>query len=421
MRFSTSIATIVVALAGIVMALAWRSGSDAAGAPQAAERPPPAAPAWLPVDGLRTEHPSPAFLPRLPQIGLVAPDSPFAGRDERDLVEHVYSRFSRYTETADGDRVEIALGDFRTIYHPELDSVPLYPDLATLDTDWRLATTPHVFQGPDGAAPVRYRAEWQPAENLAERADTAALLGLSVAEVTRLARRLAGDRSRTLAVTSYRVSAGFDGRSETYRAAFRWFLDADGELHLSIVDAVLHGLALALAETAPPAGTGRPAEIDRPPHEPDRGAAACVAQRRTLPATERTNGDDRGHLFGEHRSTFATQAECSCDGGCASLCESRVVTVRCEDVGRLDEAAVVHRTQGRAATQAVRAPHGDREPAKCLAALDCYTERCFAAECGSFTVTSHDAAPGVRFALSIDLVGSDRVSQRYSCGACAAR
>lgn len=403
----------IFAVAAAAIALWWSARTDPPAPPCSAQRPPPAPAAPGSATGS-----TPAL-----RFARAGGQGELPAIDRERIVRHAYERFRRYTGAEPAERVEIALDDFRDVEPADLDSVALYPDLATLGSDWALVATPHVTQRDDGRTHVRYHAEWQPAENLARRAGTAAFLGKSAAEVLRLGdRRLAGDRSRTLALTSYRVTASFGGQSEIYRAAFRWFLDRDDVLHFSIVDGVLHGLALALAETAPPSDGDRPPEVDLPSRQADRGAPACVERRSPLPVSKpAAQQDQKEHELGEHRSLFAMQAECSCDGECVSVCEARVVTARCEDVGRVEEPWMVHRVQGRAAAQTIRATRGDQHPADCLAAFDCYVERCFAAECGEVAIHPQPTAPGARFALSADLVTSYRSAHETSCGPCERR
>lgn len=350
-------------------------------------------------------------------------DAPRRDRDGQRLVRDVYDRFRRYTETAAGDRVEISLAEFRTVDRSALDSVALYPDLATLGSDWALVATPSVLQGTDGQATVRYHAEWLPAENLAERPDTAAFLGRTVAEMTALlANRLHVDRARTLAITSYRVTVSFDGHEETYRAAVRWFHGADGRLRLSIIDVVVHGLALARAEVVPPARRVELApEAATALFRRTEGTApsACVARHWPTvvarPANDNAGDDD--HLSGDHRALFAASFDCSCDTACVSRCEAHVDTARCEDVGLLDEPGTVHRIQGRTAVEATAVARGEQEGARCVAALDCYAERCLGAECSEVTIDSPET-PFAEPLLTVSLVGSHRTSESHLCARC---
>jgi hypothetical protein len=419
----TLIAAISAAVAGAAVVLVLVPRGESAGAAAG----PPASRGEHRSDEHRSEHPGRAFLPALAGSEAAAVSgSPIARHDERQVVRHVYDRFSHYTETPTGERVELALDDFRTVYRSGLDSVALYPDLATLGTDWKLVATPHVSQRPDDRARVRYQVEWLPADDLVERADTAVFLGKPADEMTALAaRRLGDDRARTLAITSYRVTATFDGQSETYRAAFRWFPGEDGAMRFAILDAVVHGLSLAVVETVPAAGRGDGDAETAPPAAappPDAAAPACVP--RTWPsvaAEPKRLDDERDHLSGDHGALFAVAVVCSCDAACVSHCEPRVTTARCEEAGRLAEPGVVHRVQGRAAAQTVSAARGDQEAAKCLAALDCYVERCVGIECGAVDVGSRAAEPGLGFSLSIDLVASMRAENDFSCGRCAMR
>lgn len=404
-----------VILAFAALAIALLAGSRIVGTNEST------APAPLADFPLRSTHRFGAFLPGLAAIGAFEPAPRLAATDQTQLVRRVYDSYSRRSEGADGERATFTLGGFRTVYRPRLASVAFYPDLATLGTDWELATVLRLSgRLEDGAPDTWFEPEWRRVENRAEGSG-AALLGRSARDIVDLGAKRFPERRRVVALTSYRVRAAFRGQAVTYRAAARWLLDEAGELAFSIADNVVPEIGLAVGDGAAPESFVAHALAERraAPPSAQPAAEACVEEVSPMRTERRPRHPKSQSGFSSTPSVeafFSSHFRCSCDTACASRCEARIDPEDC----RIDRVAGDSGGELRAiataeALDAVSSA-GDREPAHCGVGLRCILVDCPDGTCGE--VVTRVGAGDLRLTTTAAVAGEGSSSLIHGCGHC---
>jgi hypothetical protein len=175
---------------------------------------------------------------------------------EASLVQMAYAALAEAIESS-GHLVEFTLGDFRTYYRKDFERL-LVRELITLDFPFRLEIKQTEVSAVDGAIVGRaFTPRWVErftAEDLDEMRefmdhyrDFTVADGLELPEADETHQRM-------IAVTSYEVTVRFEGRSHTYRAAFKWIPGPPGEVTFVAEDHVTDGVDRALVvngEVAP--------------------------------------------------------------------------------------------------------------------------------------------------------------------------
>lgn len=407
--------TVILASAALAVALLAESrivGTDEATALAALAGAPP-----------RSTHRVGVFLPGLAASASFEPSPRLAVTDHAQLVRLVYDSYSRRSEGADGERATFTLGGFRTVYRPRLASVAFYPDLATLGTDWELATVVRLSGSlAGGALDTWFEPEWRRVENRAEGSG-ADLLGKSAREVLALGAKRFPERSRVVALTSYRVRAAFRGQAVTYRAAARWLLDDEGGVAFSIADNVVPEVGLAVGDGAEPESFVARAMarngVVPPSLEPV--AAACVEEVSPMFTERRPHRPQGSSGFSSTPSVeafFSGHFHCSCDTDCASQCEARIDPEDCRIDRLAGDSGVELRAIATAEALDAVGPAGDREPARCGVGLRCILVDCPDGTCGE-VVTRMEAGPlDLRLTTTAAVAGDALSSLSHGCGRC---
>jgi hypothetical protein len=149
--------------------------------------------------------------------------------------------------------VSFSLRDFRTYYRRDFGSL-LVGNVVTLDAPRRLEVRRTEVVGVDGASVGRaYTPRWHEQRTVDDLAELRAFMGhyreFTVAQA--LAHPDATDEMRRiLAVTSYEVTAEFEGERQTYRAAFKWIPTAGDGVSFIVEDHVTDGVDRSLLESA---------------------------------------------------------------------------------------------------------------------------------------------------------------------------
>jgi hypothetical protein len=175
---------------------------------------------------------------------------------EASLIQMAYAALAEAIESS-GHIVAFTLGDFRTYYRKDFERL-LVRELITLDLPFRLEVKETEVTAIDGSVVGRaFTPRWVErftVENLDEMRefmdhyrDFTVADGLKRPEADETHQRM-------IAVTSYEVTVRFEGRSYTYRAAFKWIPGPPGEVTFVAEDHVTGGVDRALVvngEVAP--------------------------------------------------------------------------------------------------------------------------------------------------------------------------
>lgn len=441
-RRSLVVAVVVVALSTLGPAFASSAleesrEANAPGTPLAREapsdeRPPPQASAPLAaapgpqaasplVDiPLRSRYPSRVFLPGLPEVGMYPPGSGLEHQDETHLIQHLYQTYSLYSERQDGERVELELTGFRTIYRPQFARTVYYPDLMTLGTDWEIRTVVRRLRHDGGEATAWYDAEWVPVENRAKNPRTSRLLGMSALDILTLGADKYPIRRRTVAITSYRVHVAYMGRTHDYKAVGRWQIDEEGNLQLAVVDNVVPEVGLAVGEKVLPRHGLLAPEKDLPFESVAAPlvSPSCIAQTfPTFHSPQQTRHNALDHLSGRHEAVYIGAFDCSCSSTCTSACEASAFVEACQDHGALIAALGEHRA--RAASDGIGGSQaeGQNVGATCTGGMGCVVVDCPDGAC-TVTVTASVGVISFSFSTDAPILLSANLSQNHTCGRC---
>ncbi|HEX2162706.1 MAG TPA: hypothetical protein VHM02_02035 [Thermoanaerobaculia bacterium] len=352
-------------------------------------------------------------------MGLAPPGSSLADVDETQLVQLVYDAYSRYSERPDGERVELELDGFRTVYRQHFDDVAHYPDLMTLGTEWEIRTTIRR-SGVNGEETVWYDAEWVPIESREVRMPH--LLGQSVLEILALGVEHVPSQRRIVAITSYRVRASYLGRSKEYRASVRWHIDEKQDLQLTVVDNVVPEVGLAVAETTHPTAGAEP---PGPALPFDRVAAASTAATcldQTWPthySTQKADHNPFEHLSGRHEAVYIGEFTCSCDSSCTSECTADFLASACQDYGTLAGGPdLEHRTHREVRTNDGISFSGQSVAPQCASGLGCFVQSCHGGACGSISVQVSIGVASITFSTSAPTILRASFDANATCGLC---
>jgi hypothetical protein len=199
---------------------------------------------------MRLQHEGGGFL-----LGAEEEVSLFPGYPE---LESRYSEesFIRMAYLALEDGIErsgaltsFKLEDFRTHYRRDFERV-LIRDLMTLDLPFRLDVRQTEVTGVDGAVVgIAFTPRWVERFSVEELDEVKAFMDhyreVTIAESLRHP-EANEDHRKMIAVTSYQVTVEFEGRTLTYRAAFKWMPGAVGEATFVAEDHVTDGVDRAL-------------------------------------------------------------------------------------------------------------------------------------------------------------------------------
>ena len=175
---------------------------------------------------------------------------------EASLIQMAYAALAEAIESS-GHVVAFTLGDFRTYYRKDFEKL-LVRELITLDFPFRLEVKQTEVTAVDGSVVGRsFTPRWverfdiEDLDEMKEFKDH--YRDFTVGDGLRLPEADEAHQ-RMIAVTSYEVTVGFEGRSYTYRAAFKWILGRPGEVTFVAEDHVTDGVDRALVvsgEVAP--------------------------------------------------------------------------------------------------------------------------------------------------------------------------
>lgn len=340
--------------------------------------------------------------------------APTAG-ERQAAIRRVYQAYAERSAAAEGRPVEVAIDDFRTVDAGDFDEVAFFPDLATLTSDWELATVIdiRVELGEPGRE-IRFRPEWR----LVEDPPPEALLGRPAREM--FEGRTFGERKRVERLTSYRVEVSYDGLARTYRAAAMWLHEADGTLAFEIADNVMPEVGLAVDDGRGPGSLLADRFVAEPRLAQTEVAGQCTPER-----TVRRFGqpgfvaDAMSPPRSDRRPAFVGVYACSCAADCAARCEAtteatydgcRAVPTKREDGRRQRALAVTYSVDD-------STPPGLR--ATCSAHLNCELLDCPNGVCGHLMVRVEPTAGGLRLDTAGGTGGGDGFGRIYRCGECS--
>ena len=386
-----------------------------------AARPPAAADSLLLDIPLRTRFPSRVFLPGLPEVGLAPPGSSLADTDETQLVQLVYDTYSRYSERADGERVEFELDRFRTVYRPQFGRVAHYPDLMTLHPEWEIETTVREHRLNGEVLGTWFDAEWLPGRSGADEAAVEReLVGRSVLEILALGVDQQPERRRTIAITSYRVRVSYLGRTETYRAAVRWRLDENQALQFSVTDNLVPEVAFAMAEQVPPLRGERPRAAV--PFEAITGAStspSCLSKTwQPVYSTQEARYNSAEHVSGRHEAVFIGKYVCRCDDSCNQWCDPGHHVDACQDYGTLSHHMLRHETAKKSPIDSGTSGQGHQTAARCASGFGCFVQSCHDGACGSMSVTVSAGFLSFSFSTDRPTVLEASLTNNHTCPLC---
>jgi hypothetical protein len=313
-------------------------------------------------------------------------------RGFESIVKGAYRQLELYTAAA-GTPVTVKLGDFRTVYRPELDAVR-YFDLVTAPGDYRLEVIKHnSLDRVGGRRTTRYQAAWASGE---VSPDGDRFATATVAELGDVFVQEGIELGRLRAATSYRVILQLAGETRRYRAAILWSSDVRGREwrnhSFMFLDPIVSSLTSALTEVVP-AG-GEPLPSDGPGEgftTAAYGSYACYTAQSTLSPPLQTIESSNRHNTGKHWGVLSAEFRCSCSSDCTSTCEVvRYPALGCTETGSTTQGYHVLNTS---VTQesAIKADAIGAQGATCKAAFICGAKQC------SF--------PGCAFNVSVSING----------------
>lgn len=351
--------------------------------------------------------------------GAAAEPGVAAGRaltagERQAAIRRVYQAYAERSAAAEGGPVEVAIDDFRTVDAQDFDEVAFFPDLATLTTDWELATVIDIrIEVGEPGREIRFRPEWR----LVEDPPPEALLGRPAREM--FEGRTFDERKLVERLTSYRVEVSFDGLTRTYRAAAMWLHAADGTLAFEIADNVMPEVGLAVDDGRAPGSLLADQFVADPRLKPKEVAGQCTPERTVQRFGQPGFVADAVSPPRSDGPAFVGVYACSCAADCSARCEAtteatydgcRAVPTKREDGRRQRALAVTHSVDQ-------STPPG--LPATCSAHLKCEILDCPNGVCGHLMVRVEATAGGLRLDMAGGTGGGNGIGGSLRCRECS--
>ncbi len=264
------------------------------------------------------------------------------GDDEAKLITDIrsaYAKMARYATPS----ARFELTEFQTIGAESFRSHSLV-DLIDLSAGRVIQSNSKSHaNGPDFPATVLYHSRWATVRpSWLNEPGGDAVNEMTFDDAIMLAGHYDPVFYGAVGLTTYSVRATVGSESRIYRGGFLWtepFPDANGKLPTSlsliVLDPVLLGLGLVLAETDVPGG----------PLARTLPESPCVCTPSDDDTTKDGSFEDGlYHNTGKHFLETEYLATCESDSACRAIVDWEEITAKCEDEGDPEGWGTVHRT-----------------------------------------------------------------------------
>lgn len=336
-----------------------------------------------------------------------------SGRDiapeQRQLVvKEAYASLARLT-AAGGEAIGFKLESFRTVEPSEFASV-LWLDLVSMPGGDMLDVGREEKQFNGRTDAVIYRPQWSlDGEDFLTTPEGLSLYGKTVGDILAELVPTKPDVAAVKAITSYRVTAHYRGKSRSYDAAVLWLAPRPGRrATLFIVDNITQGVEEAVRE--------RPIRPQPRSLGPVPKTATCEYSS-SLRRSNQTLTGTNGHIgSGYHKAAASVDFDCTCETSCVATCEPSFAVQSCTESGGFTTDAC-HKMATNASLSTTGTSDGRTNPPGCAAGLGCIQRACLYCMC-SLGVEVEVSGVTVQFSSSGTPDWEGNLTFSWQCAAC---
>jgi hypothetical protein len=305
--------------------------------------------------------------------GKGTPPRDIAPEQRQLVIKEAYASLARLA-AAGGDTLGFKLESFRTVEPSQFSSV-LWLDLVSMPGGDMLdvAREEKQFNGRTDA--VIYRPQWSlDGEDFLTTPEGLSLFDKTVGDILAELVPTRPDMATVKAVTSYRVTAHYRGKSRSYDAAVLWLAPRPGRrATLYFIDNITQGVEEAVRE--------RPIQPRPRSLGPVQKTATCESASSVRRFNRSLTGTN-GHIgSGYHKAQATVDFECTCETSCVATCEPSFAVQYCDDVGAFTSDAC-HKMATNAKLSTTGVSDGRSGGPGCAAGFGCIERACLYCLCG---------------------------------------